>query len=242
MSSNKRSPVKLANKLTFTPVTPSRKNARSPSPGKSLEDKRTKLHSGSDLSICSSEYFEEESKMDEIKSMISKMMEVMVTKEDFAKVNPILSFAANLEKRDKMKNIIISGISEEEKEYDEIKITKVRDVFKKCGVANLMIDDIFRLGKPCAGKTRPMLVKLCSMLDKRAILRGTKALKGTNIYINHDLTKEERNIEKTLRTKLNEIKSLNKNAKGRIDKGKLTIIANGVTSNYTVVNGVATSQ
>jgi len=67
-------------------------------------------------------------------------------------------------------------------------------------------DDINRLGRNKPGKCRPILMKLVRKRDKKLIMAQRKCLKGTNIYIQDDLTPDERAEYNTPRSKFKELK------------------------------------
>lgn len=61
----------------------------------------------------------------------------------------------------------------------------------KCNVSILEIDNIWRLGKTTKpGKCRPTLVKMLSEWRKKEIMSCKNLLKGTHIFMSHDLPKE----------------------------------------------------
>ena len=83
------------------------------------------------------------------------------------------------------------------------------------GIENLTPEKIIRLGKRESGRTRPLLVTLPTVLDKRKLMSSLHKLKNSatfkNISVTHDLTKEERQkrseiIEAAKRKKLEDPK------------------------------------
>lgn len=184
--------------------------------------------------------------METIFKEIQDMKKNMVTKESLEKMvkdfGVKLTDTANLIKRDRFRNIVISGIPESANEYDIEKMAAVKSVIEKCGVTNVFLDDVFRLGKPQPNKIRPMLVKFCSTLDKRAVLRGAAGLKGTGIYVNNDLTKDEQATEKLLRSKLKSLRESSSTLNGKIRNGRLSTEDKGQRVTYVVREGLVTTE
>ena len=114
---------------------------------------------------------------------------------------------ANLKLRtSKDNNIIISGISPS---------TSVSDAQL---VTNLLADELnmttmvthcLRLGKPNVGRPQLLLATLAHATDAIKVIRLAKSLRNSrndevknNVYINPDLTREQRSIQYNLRTEL----------------------------------------
>jgi len=73
------------------------------------------------------------------------------------------------------------------------------------------------------GTRRPMLVKLLRYRDKLQIKSNAKLLKGTNIFINDDMTLEERQKEGSLRKKKRELQNENPKIVCSIRHGRLYV-------------------
>lgn len=79
---------------------------------------------------------------------------------------------------------------------------------------------------------------------KIQIMRNTKSLKGTKIYITDDCIYKEREIRRMILEKMEDIKELNKNAKIKIYSEKMWIdkvyVWSGRKNNLTKESGIAT--
>jgi hypothetical protein len=60
-------------------------------------------------------------------------------------------------------------------------------------------DDAFHVGKPRNGQTRPVILKLMRLRDKKLMMAWKGSLKGSNILINNDINKEDRIKDSILR-------------------------------------------
>jgi hypothetical protein len=121
------------------------------------------------------------------------------------------------------KNLLIEGIPEKRGETWKETELHIQELFKKLGIPeNTEIDDCFRLGRPTGGKVRPILLKLTKSRDKKLIFSNCKKLKGTKVFINEDLTKEQRVANGILRKKQKELRESNPTATINIRNGRLT--------------------
>lgn len=128
------------------------------------------------------------------------------------------------------KNIIVNGLPEAATEDITKQIALADALFQKIGVKDVMIDDIFRIGKKSTQKTgpRPLLVRLVKMTDKKQIMRAKRTLgKTDSIFINHDLTKEAREQEKLLRDAFKQLKAVDNNLRMGIRRGTMTVWRDG---------------
>jgi len=118
----------------------------------------------------------------------------------------------SVEKVIKRKNLLIYGLPEADNENT---VEIVVDVVKNKLDINLKSTEIancFRLGKKIDKKHRPILLVLISNLKRSELLTNKGKLKGTNIFINEDLTQEDSNRRRTLVNKLKEARAHNRNA------------------------------
>ena len=84
---------------------------------------------------------------------------------------------------------------------------KVLSLFHDLDIPITDIKSMFRVGRPSAVRTRPVVIKLTSANTKRELLLKAKNLKGNaswnGVVITHDLTKmqclEDKNFELQLR-------------------------------------------
>lgn len=132
-----------------------------------------------------------------------------------------------MEKLRRDKNVVIVGMKEEENENLESQEKAVTALFENIGVRGALVDDCRRLGRKVEGRnTRPMLVKFVRMLDKRKVLGKKKNLGRERIFINEDLTIEERKTEKILRDHFKGLHEGDRGLKMGIRDGKMTIWKN----------------
>lgn len=124
------------------------------------------------------------------------------------------------ERKSKKFNLIFYGLEEQHNEISDIQ--KLLHVVNE----NLQIDckytdlrDIYRLGKPSENKTRPVAIEVFNYALKTDILKNTKKLKGSGIYISHDYIKEDYEERKILYSNFKEAKKNGFEAK--IQKGAL---------------------
>lgn len=93
-----------------------------------------------------------------------------------------------LEGQPRRNNMVIEGIQESPAESwaeTEEKVKKVLAEKRQLQWA-IELDRAHRTGKPGSEKPRPIVARLLRYKDRTEILQWTKALKGTNIYINED--------------------------------------------------------
>ena len=97
-------------------------------------------------------------------------------------------------------NAVLVGL--EETNERELTRKRVIDVIKtKMGVEEPRIESAFRLGRKHERNNtgRPILVRFQSTEGKEEVMRKKALLRGTQIYLNHDLTREQRKQQKELR-------------------------------------------
>lgn len=106
-----------------------------------------------------------------------------------------------LEKEIKRRNIIIKGIVDGEEESEVELKDKVMEVMNKMGVKlkiNEDIDEMKRIGKFAKNSNRPIIVKMLRIKTKIEVLKATKNLAGTKIWIEDDFTRRIQNERKRL--------------------------------------------
>lgn len=170
---------------------------------------------------------EEAEEMDEIKQMLQQVMtslddiktEQMTYREDMnalRKENSLLKTAVtNLEKRvhmlerkDRKNNIIIKGVN-----TDEIKGNdKTEDYIKESLGVDVSVRSVQQI------KNSMLLVQLESWEEKMEVMGNKKKLKGSKVYIENDLTKEERRIQAEIRKVAQEERKKGKKAVARYNK------------------------
>src|SRR5436189_4134782 len=98
-----------------------------------------------------------------------------------------------LEKATKSKNLIITGLEENENNSEDL-LKVVLNLFSSSLRVNLTegdVDTIFRLGKK-NDKIRPIMLSFISKKVRDTILLKRSLLKGTKVYINEHMTTLER--------------------------------------------------
>ena len=115
----------------------------------------------------------------------------------------------DLEDRSRRDNLRIDGIAEVENETWEQTEEILHNLFKeKLELENISVERAHRVGNKGKNNKRTIVLKLASFKDKLKIISEARKLKGTNISINEDYSKETLEIRKE---KWNEVKELRKN-------------------------------
>lgn len=125
-----------------------------------------------------------------------------------------------IERQSKVNNIVIFGLN---KPLPEISVEFLCSEIKKLLKVNLLPSDInnfYPLGKTSGV---PLKLELVSYLTKKDILKNTKLLKETGIYIAEDLTVKQRQEIKVLKTYLKEAKESQSYTKCYIRGNKLIL-------------------
>ena len=124
-----------------------------------------------------------------------------------------------MEDRARRNNLRIDGLEEEHGETWEQTEEKVIKLFEEdLGVTGIEIERAHRTGKK-NNKNRTIVMKLLNYKDKVRILKHCYKLKGTNIFVNEDFSKETVNIRRDLMKQITERKENGeKNIALRYDK------------------------
>lgn len=99
------------------------------------------------------------------------------------------------------KNVIVYGIEEQvDEKWSDLKVKVVGFLNNKLNIVTNMneIDDFFRMGKQYPNKSRPIMLKLTTYWKKTRNYHKYWRLKGTKIFLDHDLSIEEINEKKKL--------------------------------------------
>lgn len=106
-----------------------------------------------------------------------------------------------MEREMKKNNIIIQGVEDTEKMDTAQLKTKIEELLNNIGV-NINLDtaasEIKKIGTYQINKKRPILIKLIQREKKMDIIREAKKLKGTNVWISDDFTKQAQQDRKAL--------------------------------------------
>ena len=135
-----------------------------------------------------------------------------VASEESRTVRNIQEQVQQLEKDKRKRNVMIFNLAEstksESKERYEDDKAVCKEIFRKLEIGVIEIETTVRIGKTIPNKARPLLVKLTSDWDTRKIMQEKKKLKQIenyrSVYIEKDLTVEEREQNRKLRRELNE--------------------------------------
>lgn len=126
----------------------------------------------------------------------------------------------------KKRNIIIHGIEDQKEESNLQLKEKVRAMLRDMRIEVEMekeVVEVRRLGKHQKERPRPIQVEFGKWEKKMEILKGTKNLKGRNIYIEEEYSKETQDIRKQLFKHRDKIRSQGHHAIMRYNK----LIING---------------
>ena len=113
-----------------------------------------------------------------------------------------------LEDRCRRNNLRIDGVAENEHETWEQTEEKVKKLIKdKLEIEKeIEIERAHRMVGNQSSKTRTIIFKLLSYKDKETILKNSKKLKGSGIYINEDFSEDTMKIRSQLRTEMKKIR------------------------------------
>ncbi|XP_050515097.1 uncharacterized protein PF3D7_1120000-like [Diabrotica virgifera virgifera] len=154
---------------------------------------------------------------EENKTMKEEIQELNKRVMSLEKANETME---QLEKNSKRNNIVISGLKIEENKEKQKEVIKtfIKDTLK----IESNITKVTKINESMC------IAEIANYEKKTEIMRNKYKLKeisGSPVYIKHDLTKQERKVQKLLTEKANEERRLNKNVK--IGYQKITI--NGKT-------------
>ena len=127
-------------------------------------------------------------------------------KENFK--NNVENKPIELEDRSRRENIRVDGLIEEEGETWDATEIKVSNLLQnKLGLTNVQIDRAHRTGRKGREYPRTIVAKLSNYKDKEKILKNRKKLKGTDIYINEDFSKETVSHRKKLWSQVKKLRA-----------------------------------
>lgn len=147
-----------------------------------------------------------------------------------------------LQSANRAKNIIIHGIEEKKIETTAELLDKAAELWKSLSITDVIVDDIFRIGKYQDGKSRPLIVKLVRTLDKKKIQQKAReiSLHKKKIFINDDLTKQQQIERKLLREYLQASKQADNSITGSIRGNSLHLKKAGKVFKKLLVNSDGT--
>ena len=99
-----------------------------------------------------------------------------------------------LEDQSRRNNLRFEGIPEDTNETWEHTAKKIQSLVQdKLGIrSSVPIDRSHRVGKPGSSRPRTIVARFANFPDRANILKNSKKLKGTNIFINEDLCEASR--------------------------------------------------
>jgi hypothetical protein len=135
-------------------------------------------------------------------------------------------------KDEKQRHLVIIGLPEQPGERTTDLHNLIMDLMKAMKIKDFDYDDVFRMGQKRPGKTRPILLKLIRTRDKWTIFNAKKLLqngpsKFSKVFINEDLSPEERKMSADLRRELKTAKSTDNSLTGTIRGPTLFIRKDG---------------
>ena len=140
------------------------------------------------------------------------------------KVNVLSRQVAHQEDFSRRRNIRIDGVTEDNKETWEKTQFKVEKLIKeKMAIENINVEFAHRINNKNNIKSMPrtIIARLGHDMDRIATMKNSHKLKGSNVFINEDLSEYTLNKRKE---KLTELKSARANGKiAFFDKDKLII-------------------
>lgn len=126
-----------------------------------------------------------------------------------------------LERQLKKNNIIYFGIDEANEETPNQLEQKALDVMSDKMQVNIKSDDIanvYRIGKRNGRFPRPVFIALANYKKKAEIIANRSKLRGTDIFVNDDLTPKQRETRKNLQQHARRLREEGKRVSIRAEK------------------------
>lgn len=150
--------------------------------------------------------------VNDLKAKVSSMEQRMDNLEEQlshlqSQIHLIGAKANDNEQYSRRHNVRIMGFPEEKGEDCVAKVAKFcKETMKLETISPAEIDRAHRVGKPSHNKHRAIIVHLQSHHRKLDIMKNKKQLRGTNFFVNEDLTKDNQRLFSKAR-KLPKVKS-----------------------------------
>ena len=106
----------------------------------------------------------------------------------------------SLDQYSRSNNLVISGIHEDQGQWErpretaEKVVKTLNEKLKDLNLKNMDIDICHRLGKIRTEKPRPVIVRFISRMTRNDLMYRRRDLKGTNIFVNEDLSHLNRHM------------------------------------------------
>jgi uncharacterized FlaG/YvyC family protein len=124
-----------------------------------------------------------------------------------AKVSKLEFSVEVLDRKLRANNTLLHGVPNIPNESADALICYLSELWKKLGVTHqILLNDVYRLGKASTSGPRPLLVKFLRMLDKREVISKRKEAAKLKIFINGDCTALQQFEKKLLNTHLKSMK------------------------------------
>lgn len=136
------------------------------------------------------------------------------------KVKTIETKISHLDREVRKRNVVIFGISEEFSDYWELEKFVCNFLLEKLTVDIDVkdIDFVRRIGKNIENRSRPILVGFISFRSKLMVIQNASKLKGSQIFIAQDFSKDVIAIRKNLQPQLTRARQEGKFATLKYDK------------------------
>ena len=131
-----------------------------------------------------------------------------VVREQGGKLNQVTNMddlSERLRKQEdysRRQNVVIEGLAESEGESEEKLQVSVQALLKDKMNITPDIEIIHRIGKASQQRPRPVIMKLKTYKDRQDCLKFSARLKGTNIFVNEDVSKATMDVR---RSKMDEL-------------------------------------
>ena len=113
----------------------------------------------------------------------------------------------SMEDESKKNNLRFDGVEDSQGENYEQTQEKIQRLIKDKLQLNISLSGAARVGAHAPGRCRTIIAKFGRVVEKQACLRAAPKLRGTNVFLNEDLSRESADIR---RAKLPEFKDLRK--------------------------------
>ena len=139
-----------------------------------------------------------QAELDDVKKSVrdhsKQQQEVVISSVDHQELSDRVR---SLEDYSRRNNVIIEGMAEQSDENSETLQVSVQNLLNDKLDMTPEIDVVHRVGRAVSERPRAVIVKLKTFKVRQECLKRSPRLKGTNIYINEDISKATHEIRKT---------------------------------------------